>query len=352
MQDYLIPYTPPPSTITSVSVSCSPSSVQVNQTAQCTSTVSGTGSYSTATSWGSSPGTVTQSGFYTAPSTVPAGGTTVVAAASIQDSSKYGQAVLTITAAPPPPTVTGVTVSCSPTTVLVNQTAQCSAAVSGTGSYSSAVNWSANVGSVNASGLFIAPATVPNPAAASVTATSVQNTAKSGTQSLAIAASTSWSLSNANVFLDTTGTGWYIEQWAGVTNNPTSPIAYSGDYGVESKTTTQWGRVQFTTWANYRFNTSGYSSISFWINIGQDEGEVLYIGLLNSGLAAIQYVNIANTAYIENGTLNPYQWKLVTIPLPSLGGTSTNIYGVEFQSANPATFNVDQITFNTGACPQ
>lgn len=45
---------------------------------------------------------------------------------------------------PANPTVTSVAVSCKSTTVNVGQTSQCSATVQGTGSYSSAVNWSVN----------------------------------------------------------------------------------------------------------------------------------------------------------------------------------------------------------------
>src|ERR1035441_4124825 len=55
----------------------------------------------------------------------------------------------------PTPTITAVAVSCSSLSILTNQTASCSAVVTGTGNYSSAVTWTASpaaMGSVNASG--------------------------------------------------------------------------------------------------------------------------------------------------------------------------------------------------------
>ena len=346
VQDYLTSYTFP-STVTGVTASCSPLSVQVGQTSQCTATVSGTGSYSSAVNWSVSNGSITSSGLLTAPATVPAGNNVLVLATSVQDSSKYGTRLVSVSAGPS--TVTSVSVNCSPLTVVVNQTSQCTATVSGTGSYSSAVNWSASSGAVNASGYYAAPSSVPAGGAATVTATSVQNSSKSGARELTITATPGWTQPSSEVFRDTTGTGWYIEQWAGVTNNPVSPMSQNGEYGLLTTTTTQWGRVQLTAWANHRFNTTGYNSVSFWVNIGKHEGEQLYVGLLNSGYTAITYVPIANTSGFT--PYSSYTWKYVTIPLASLGASNIDIYGVEFQSANPATWSIDELKLNTsGVC--
>jgi phosphatidylinositol-3-phosphatase len=63
-------------------------------------------------------------------------------------------------------------------------TSQCSATVQATGTSNSAVSWSVNAGAINSSGAFTAP---PSPAKVTVTATSVQNTAISGTTTLTVA---------------------------------------------------------------------------------------------------------------------------------------------------------------------
>ena len=184
--------TPPP-TITSVSVSCNPTSVETGQTSQCTATVTGTGSYNSSVTWSASGGTINSSGLFTAPATA---GTVTVTATSVEDTTKSGNTTLTVTT--PPPTITSVSVSCNPTSVQVGQTSQCTATVTGTGNYSSAVNWSVNgmpggypaAGTISSSGLYTAPIGVPNPNTVTVTATSLQDGSKAGNTTVTITTST------------------------------------------------------------------------------------------------------------------------------------------------------------------
>jgi len=81
--------------------------------------------------------------------------------------------------------ITSVSVSCNPATVQSGQTSQCSASVSGTGNFSSVVTWSASAGSINSSGLFTAPATNAT-LLVSITATSTQDSSKSGTATVTV----------------------------------------------------------------------------------------------------------------------------------------------------------------------
>ena len=76
----------------------------------------------------------------------------------------------------PSPTISSVSVACNPSTVATSAASQCTANVQGTGSYSSAVTWTACGGSINSSGLFTAPASAGS---VTVTATSTQDTTKS-----------------------------------------------------------------------------------------------------------------------------------------------------------------------------
>ncbi len=78
------------------------------------------------------------------------------------------------------PTITSVTASCTPSTVTSGQTSQCSAMVSGTGNFSSAVTWSANAGQISSAGSLTAPI-VSGSTSVTVTATSTQDTSKAGT---------------------------------------------------------------------------------------------------------------------------------------------------------------------------
>jgi hypothetical protein len=81
--------------------------------------------------------------------------------------------------------ITSVTASCSPSTVSSGGTSQCSATVSGTGTFSSAVTWTTTAGTISGSGLLTAP-TVTTSLVATVTATSVQDTTKSGTATVTV----------------------------------------------------------------------------------------------------------------------------------------------------------------------
>lgn len=167
---------PATSSISSVSASCTPSTIAAGATSQCAATVQGAGSYSSAVTWSASTGTITSAGLFTAPASAA---NVTVTATSTQDARKSGTALVTVQAPPPPPsTVTSVSVTCNPSTVnAASGTSQCAAIVQGTGSYSSAVRWSASQGSIGTSGNFTAPATA---GAVTITATSLQDASKSG----------------------------------------------------------------------------------------------------------------------------------------------------------------------------
>jgi hypothetical protein len=160
--------------ITSVAVTCVPAAIAAQATSQCTATVLGTGSFSSAVTWSAGAGGINANGAFTAPAVA---GTVSVKATSTQDTTKSGTASVTVQSTPPPPAITSVGVICNPSTIGVNATSQCAATVQGTGAYSSAVTWSASGGIINASGLYSAPG---SPGSETVTATSVEDTSKSG----------------------------------------------------------------------------------------------------------------------------------------------------------------------------
>jgi phosphatidylinositol-3-phosphatase len=83
----------------------------------------------------------------------------------------------------PGSSVTSVAVICSPATIATGATAQCSATVTGTGNYSSAVTWSASAGSISATGTLTASSIAGNVA---VTATSIEDPSKSGVANVSV----------------------------------------------------------------------------------------------------------------------------------------------------------------------
>ncbi len=165
--------------VTFVTVSCSPMSIMSGQTSQCSATVQGTGNFSAAVTWSASTGTISSSGLFTAPGTDTTLEVTITATSN-QTASVSG--TTTVTVNPNNSTVTGVSVSCNPSTITPGQTSQCTATVTGTGSFSQAVNWSANNGgTINSSGLLSFNQSLTSPVQVTVTATSQQNQNVSGT---------------------------------------------------------------------------------------------------------------------------------------------------------------------------
>lgn len=79
-------------------------------------------------------------------------------------------------------TISSASVSCTPTSITTTQTSTCTATVSGTGSYSSGVTWTATNGTITSSGVF----TPSSAGSATITATSTQDATKSGSASVTV----------------------------------------------------------------------------------------------------------------------------------------------------------------------
>ena len=176
-----------PAPVIAISVSPSSMSLMVGVSQQFTASVQNTSN--TAVTWqvngipggNSTVGTISASGVYTAPASVPSPATVTVTAISQADTTKDATAAVTITAAP----VIIVGVSPSSATLTTATTKQFTASVENTSN--TAVTWQVNgvaggnsmVGTISASGLYTAPATVPYPATVTVTAVSQADTTKS-----------------------------------------------------------------------------------------------------------------------------------------------------------------------------
>ena len=154
-----------------VSVSPTTSALYASQTQQFAATVTNTSN--TAVTWSISPsgvGTISSSGTYTAPATVPTQQAVTVTATSQANAATSSSA--TITLYPP------LAVSVSPTvsTLYANQTQQFTATV--TNASNTTVIWTispSGAGTISSSGLYAAPATIATQQTVTVTATSEAN---------------------------------------------------------------------------------------------------------------------------------------------------------------------------------
>ncbi len=183
----------------SIAVSVAPATASVQTGATQTFTATVTNTTNTAVTWqvngvpggNSTVGTISASGLYTAPATVPSPATVTVTAASVADPTRSGSAQVTITAPPPP-----VTVTVAPATTTVQTGGSQAFIATVTNTTNTAVTWQVNgvgggnttVGTISAAGIYAAPATVPSPATVTVTAASAADPTRSGSAQVTIRA--------------------------------------------------------------------------------------------------------------------------------------------------------------------
>ena len=224
-----------------VSVAVVPTSATpaVGQTQQFAATVLNTSN--TAVVWqvngvtggSSSTGTITTSGLYTAPATVPAHGTVTVKAVSQADSMKSASALVTITL----PQV-AVTISPGSAAVAPGTSQQFSAVVAN--ATNTAVTWSVNgvtggsaaTGTITSAGLYTAPATAPSPAIVIVNAVSQQTPAAAANVTVTLA-------TGATYYVSTTGS----DSNSGSLGAPWRTIQHAADTATAGNTVWIMGGV-------------------------------------------------------------------------------------------------------------
>lgn len=221
--------------VSSVTISVSPTqaSVQTGASQQFAATVGGT--TNTGVNWAvngfqggnSTVGTISTSGLYVAPQTVPSGGYVTITGTSAADSTKSASSKVTVSAP-----ATAISVSISPTraSLQTGTTQQFSAAVSGTSNTS--VNWlvngtqggNATVGTISAAGLYSAPSTVPSAGSVNVSAVSAASSSSSASAAVTITAPSSLSVvvSPASASVAAGGKQQFSATVSGTTNQSVS----------------------------------------------------------------------------------------------------------------------------------
>lgn len=219
-------------TVTPVSVTLSPATVtlEVGTTQQFNATVNGASTKTVLWSIleGANGGNITSTGLYTPPSTP---GTYRVVATSTADAGKSATAVVTV--------IEPITVTVSPQTanLTVSQNLQFSAAV--TGSTNQTVTWSvqqgAAGGTINASGLYTAPANVQQPSQTfTVVATwTFGGFTKKGQAAVTVSPGVGITLTPSAVTLSPGGTQAFT---ATVTGNANTQVTWGVDEGASGGT--------------------------------------------------------------------------------------------------------------------
>lgn len=194
-------------------------------------------------------------------------------------------------------TVTGVTVTPSTATVAGSATQSFSATVSGTGSPSQVVNWTASAGSINSSGLFTAPVATASIQTITVTATSNQDGAFAGTATVTVPATAS--------------------TVTGVTVTPSTASVAGG--ATQSFTAT----------------VSGTGSPSQSVNWTASAGSISAGGVFTApaATASIQTITVTATS-VQNGAFAGTS--TVTVPASTMPSLSSSFLSILPQSINYA----------------
>jgi Fe-S cluster assembly iron-binding protein IscA len=215
-----------------VAVSVAPKTATLVTGAQHQFTATVTGTSNTLVKWslsgtgcsGSACGTITSAGLYTAPTAVPNPALITVTATSVADPSKSGSAVVDIV----PPVQ--VNISPKSATVLTGNHQQFTATV--TGNANTSVTWKlagtgcsgAACGTITSTGLYTAPAAVPQPPQVFVTATSSADSSKSGTATVTIVPPVAVSVSPTTAQV---ATGGHQQFTATVTGTANTGVVWS-----------------------------------------------------------------------------------------------------------------------------
>lgn len=174
----------------SVTIDPPQASLQAGQAQQFSATVTGAGNK--AVSWSMYPvyGTLSTEGLYTPPGSVPNPESVAITATSTADPNASATATATVNPSP-------VSLAVNPAGAIVGpgQTAQFSATVSGTSN--TAVTWTLAppVGTLSATGMYTAPASITATQTVTVTATSVADSTKSSSAVVTLLPSGQYSLS-------------------------------------------------------------------------------------------------------------------------------------------------------------
>ena len=180
-----------------VTLAVSPVSASVPLAGAQTFAASVSGSSNTGVTWSvnglaggaATIGTISSSGVYTAPATMPASSTVTITAASMASPSTTASATVTLTVPPPP-----VIVSVSPTSASLQVGTSQAFAASVSGSANTSVTWSVNgvtggsalTGFISPAGVYTAPAAMPASPTVAIKALAAANGTSFGTATVTL----------------------------------------------------------------------------------------------------------------------------------------------------------------------
>src|SRR5579871_3975921 len=142
------------------------------------------------------------------------------------------------------------------------------------------------------------------------------------------------------VYDDALENGWQNYSWCTV-NFSAANYVHSGAYSAQVTYTGAWQGFYLDHAA---FDTTPYTSLTFWINGGAASGQSIQVAALLNGTAQ---VSLPLNNYITGGSVAAGTWRQVTIPLSALGvANQSNMTGFWLQEDtgnSQPSFYVDDI---------
>jgi ribosomal protein L6P/L9E len=350
----------PAATPVSVSISPSSASVQVNQSQQFTAAISGT--TNTAVNWlvagilggNSSVGTISPTGLYTAPSSVPANPVTVAAQSAYASTSSANATVTVLPAATP----VSVSISPSSASVQVNQSQQFTAAISGT--TNTAVNWlvagilggNSSVGTISSAGLYTAPSSVPT-SPVTVTAQSAYTSTSSANATLTITPSpVSVSISPSSASVQVGRSQQFTAAVSGTTNTAVNWLV-AGILGGNSSVGTISSTGLYTAPSSVPTSPVTVTAQSAYASTSSAKATLTIIPAPAQLTASPSSLNFGNVNIGSNGSLNLILTNsgnsTVTISNVAISGPGFNVSGSSGSILSPAQSTTLNVTFAPAA---
>jgi len=304
-----------------IQVYISPTTATVASTLTQQFTDKVTGTTDVSVKWSATQGSISSSGLFTAPK-VTSDTTVSVTATSLADSTKSATAVVTVT----PP----VSVTISPTSVMMNASKQQVFEATVSNTQRTQVTWTATAGTISG-GMFTSPNVTQN-TTVYITATSVADPTKSARATVTVMPPLSVTITPGSATVNSSST----QQFTGVTENSTNPavtwtttlgtISSNGLFTAPSVYKEAWATVTATSVANP--NRAAHANVTIMPPTSAA------LAIVTPALPITPTGSPFSFAMSASGGFPPYSWSLLSGPLPTglslsssgvLSGTPTQI---------------------------
>lgn len=146
------------------------------------------------------------------------------------------------------------------------------------------------------------------------------------------------------IYADAPQPGWENWSWDCRCNLRSTDHARNGKQSIRAELLRRFGGLKLAN--RDGVHTKGYNRLEFFIHGGDVGGQRLKVYVHDSIDNGIKNPVTIGSPYIDNGSISPNEWKLVSIPLEDLDALNTTIFGIsisDISGMNLKTFYIDDI---------